>query len=162
MAKYVLPLPEAFANIPVTGQSLAVILIGFVMNRVDGPVTILAYLLLGVFGLEIFADNTSGLDVLLGPSGGFLYGFLFSVILSNAVFGKGVDFLNILKYMTFCKVCILIFGGGHLLFFLSWNEMLQQGIEPFLPGAMIKIMTATCIVYGLKNYVLISPDHADQ
>ena len=62
--------------VPVTGQTLVVLLIGMVYGPRLGGVTIATYLLQGVTGLPVFAGGAFGIATLLGPTGGYLGGFL--------------------------------------------------------------------------------------
>ena len=73
-------LPISESGIPFTAQSLMVFVIAGIVNTSEFRLIILTYLFLGVLGLPIFADGTSGIDKIIGSSGGFLYGFLFSGI----------------------------------------------------------------------------------
>lgn len=68
-----IPLPS---GVPITLQTFAVALCGFVLGPVYGPVAVLAYLILGAVGLPVFAGMNSGLGVLAGVTGGYLWGFL--------------------------------------------------------------------------------------
>ena len=69
-------LPWKDGGIPITGQSLAVLVVGFVLGRKRGLLVIAIYLIAGLAGLPVFAKGASGIDTLMGSSGGFLYGFL--------------------------------------------------------------------------------------
>jgi len=121
----------------------------------------LLYLLLGVLGLPVYADGGSGLDALTGVSGGFLYGFLLTCLLTNAILDHTQsDHRSIFEFMTLGTVLILVFGGLHLRLFLEWGEVWIHGIEPFLPGAMIKLVLAYLVAYGVRQYVLV--DRTDQ
>ena len=69
-------LPWKDGGIPITGQSLAVLVVGFVLGPKRGLLVIAIYLIAGLAGLPVFAKGASGIDTLMGGSGGFLYGFL--------------------------------------------------------------------------------------
>ena len=62
-------------SIPVTGQSLAIMLIASFLGAQNGTVAVLIYLFVGLLGLPIFADAVGGLEVLKSGSLGFLLGF---------------------------------------------------------------------------------------
>jgi len=68
-------------EIPISLQSLVVLLVCFFLGRMNGMLVILAYLILGAVGLPVFADGNAGVDVLMGKSGGYLFGFLLAVII---------------------------------------------------------------------------------
>lgn len=154
MAQYTLELPDTVGGIPITGQSFAVLMITYFLGLKDGSIAIVIYLLVGVLGLPVFADGASGLDVMIGNSGGFLYGFLFSCLLTNALLdNRKVDIKSIFQFMVFATLIILVLGGLHLRIYLEWSEIWIYGIEPFLPGAMIKILAATLVAYGVRRYL---------
>ena len=67
--------------IPISAQSLAVLLVGYFLGKKNGPLAILIYILIGIAGLPVFADRNSGFSVLLGGSGGFIYGFVLGAAL---------------------------------------------------------------------------------
>ena len=154
MAQYTIELPDSVGAIPITGQSFAVLLIAYLLGLVDGSIAIFIYLLLGIIGLPIFADGGSGLDAITGTSVGFLYGFLLTCLLTNVLLDRSdSDIKSIFQYMIVGTTLILLFGGLHLRLFISWEEVWMHGIEPFLPGAMVKLFIATIVAYGLKQYV---------
>jgi len=155
MAQYTIELPDSVGAIPITGQSFAVLLIAYFLGLVDGSIAIFIYLLLGIIGLPIFADGGSGLDAITGTSGGFLYGFLLTCLLTNVLLDHSEsDIKSIFQYMIVGTTLILLFGGLHLRLFISWEEVWMHGIEPFLPGAMVKLLIATIVAFGVRQYVL--------
>lgn len=161
MAHYTLPLPQAFDGIPVTGQSFAVILIAFLLGTVDSAIVLVLYLLLGGMGLPIFADGAAGLEAFTGSSAGFLYGFLISVILTNVLLtNQTKDISQIFQFMLLGTVIILVCGALHLRLFISWEDVWEYGLEPFMPGALIKLCLATCVGYGIRNFLFQEADKA--
>jgi len=116
MTQFSIDLSLKEVNIPITGQSLAVLLVAGLLGAKIGSLTIALYLILGGFGLPVFANGGSGWETFGKGSGGFLYGFLIAggLIgwLSNqwgiAKFGKNIGL------MTIGTVLILVFGVGHL------------------------------------------------
>jgi len=74
LAQVSLPLP--FTPVPITGQTFAVLLVGAVLGARRGAASLVLYLLEGSLGLPVFANGTNGLARLLGPTGGYLIGFV--------------------------------------------------------------------------------------
>ncbi|MBD3274481.1 MAG: biotin transporter BioY, partial [Candidatus Marinimicrobia bacterium] len=72
-----------FSPVPITGQTLGVLLAGALLGKIRGTMTVLAYLTEGVSGLPVFAGATAGPAVLLGPTGGYLIGFIFAAYLTG-------------------------------------------------------------------------------
>ncbi len=79
------PLPT---GVPVTLQTFAVALCGYVLGPKLGVVSVLVYLALGAAGLPVFSEFSAGIGVFAGMTGGYLWGFLFMVFLC----GLGVKF----------------------------------------------------------------------
>lgn len=145
------------SNIPVTGQTLAVLVVGFVFGRKRGLLTISSYLILGLIGLPVFAKGGSGIETLTGVSGGFLYGFLAGGYVSGFLQeeGYGRRFLHCLLAMTIGTIVILFFGVAHLTNLFGFSTALEYGLYPFIPGAIIKIILGAIIIYFIpKNKYL--------
>lgn len=142
--------------IPVTGQSLAVLVVAFVLGRKIGMLAIAVYLILGILGLPIFANGASGIATLMGGSGGFLYGFLVGGYACGLLQEKGYErtYANGLVAMTAGTALILICGIAQLTFLYGFEKALQYGFWPFWPGAIVKIILGAAIVYyiPLKRY----------
>ena len=68
-----------FSPVPITGQTLAVLLAGLILGKNLGAASVAAYLAQGAAGLPFFAGGKSGLATLFGPTGGYLFGFLAAV-----------------------------------------------------------------------------------
>lgn len=72
------------SGIPLTLQTYAIALCGFVLSGKLGTVSVCIYLLMGALGLPVFAGFRGGMHVFAGPTGGFLFGFLPLVTLCGA------------------------------------------------------------------------------
>ena len=148
--------PWKDSAIPVTGQSLAVLVVAFVLGRKIGMLVIAVYLILGLFGLPIFANGASGISTLMGGSGGFLYGFLVGGYACGLLQEKGYErtYANGLVAMAAGTALILVCGIVQLTFLYDFEKALQYGFLPFWPGAIVKIILGAAIVYyiPLKRY----------
>ena len=142
--------------IPVTGQSLAVLVVAFVLGRKTGMLAIAVYLILGLLGLPIFANGASGIATLMGGSGGFLYGFLVGGYACGLLQEKGHErtYSTCLVAMAAGTALILICGIAQLTFLYGFEKALQYGLLPFWPGAIVKIILGAAIVHyiPLKRY----------
>ncbi len=150
-------------DIPVTGQSLAVLLVGYVLGKKRGAMAILLYLLLGILGAPVFAKGASGWLVLTKGSGGFLYGFIAGAWLAgwggNRALGR--RFLLGLLVMTMGTAIIIAFGLLHLTVLYGFEKALLYGFYPFLPGALIKIILGAALLW-LWHRLGFSPDQEEQ
>ncbi|MDO5656697.1 MAG: biotin transporter BioY [Flavobacteriaceae bacterium] len=135
-------------QIPVTGQSFAVLLIAYIFGLKKGMLAVALYLLLGILGLQVFAEGKSGLDVILGNSGGFLIGFLFaSAVVGYWAENRTNSFQNTLLSMFIGTVIILMIGVFWLSYKIGFSKAVEYGFVPFLPGAVIKIFLGAIAAY---------------
>ena len=142
-------LPLNGSDIPITGQSLAVLVIGFMLGRKRALFAIALYLILGVMGFPVFAKGASGIDTLMGGSGGFLYGFLIGGYVCGALQenGFGASFAKSLIAMTIGTALILTCGIAQLTYLYGFEKALDYGFIPFWPGAIVKIILGALIIY---------------
>ena len=76
MLVYVMPpVLMPFSGIPITLQTLMIIVIGLLLSPIEALIAVLIYVLLGAIGLPVFSGGRGGIDVILGPTGGFIVGF---------------------------------------------------------------------------------------
>jgi len=142
-------LPWKESGIPITGQTLAVLVVGFLLGRRRGLLVIAIYLIIGLAGLPVFANGASGIDTLMGGSGGFLYGFLVGGYVCGALQenGFGVSFAECLTAMTIGTALILICGIAQLTYLFGLDKALEYGFWPFWQGAIVKIILGAAVVY---------------
>ena len=69
-------IPLVFTTVPITGQTFGVLLLGFLLGPGYGTAAVGAYLVEGALGLPLFAGGSGGIGHLLGPTGGYVLGFL--------------------------------------------------------------------------------------
>lgn len=140
------PLP--FSPVPITGQTFGVLLIAMALGRVRGTGIVLAYLAQGAAGLPVFAGGAAGPQVLFGPTGGYLAGFVAAAFVVGAMAEHGWDrtiFRSIVA-MTIGYVVIFAFGLAQLSFFVPVATLLAMGLTPFIPGMIVKIALAAWIL----------------
>ena len=144
--------PEGMAVAPVTGQSLAVLIIAHILGWKNGSISVLLYLILGAIGLPVFSDFSSGVAVLFGPTVGYFLGFLFATfIVGKMKEVREAHFFNYFLEMLVGTLIILLIGGLGLLWFLPANEILAKGVIPFLPGALVKILLGAILLAVFTN-----------
>src|SRR6195952_6143981 len=62
--------------VPITGQTLAVLIVGSSLGALRGALSMVLYAVLGIIGLPVFSDQTHGISIVLGPTGGYIVGFI--------------------------------------------------------------------------------------
>ncbi|MCB0707156.1 MAG: biotin transporter BioY [Saprospiraceae bacterium] len=137
--------------IPLTGQSLAVLVIGFSWPGWSGILAIGLYLLVGGLGYPVFANGASGWAAFQDSSGGYLFGFLiagyFLRNLKIAGWGKSLGW--ILGAMLVGTLLIMGFGSLRLVQLYGMEEGLKYGFWNLWPGALVKLVVATLICWGV-------------
>jgi biotin transport system substrate-specific component len=146
LAQVAIPLP--FTPVPITGQTLGVLLVGMLLGSRRGALSIVAYLAEGAAGLPFFAGGKAGAALLVGATGGYLMGFIVAAGLVGWLAERGFD-RNIPKAlvaMTLGTATILLFGVTWLSTLIGFSQAMSLGVVPVLPGAVIKITLAALIL----------------
>lgn len=137
-----------FTPVPITGQTLAVLLTGTILGSQMGALSISIYLLAGIVGVPLFSGESAGMTYLLGPTGGYLIGFLISAYIVGKLAERGSDRLlkSCLPMMLLGELIIYAFGLVWLARFVPMNKLLMAGLIPFIPGDLIKLALASVIM----------------
>ena len=143
-----------FYPVPMTMQTLVVLIIGIGFGWKLGLATISLYLFEGIVGLPVFAGTPEkgiGLIYFTGPTMGYLLGFLVTVYIS----GKFIYDSNLLKNflkLLFATSFIYILGMTWLGNLIGWNKpIFQLGAQPFLLAEIFKILIATVAINQIKK-----------
>ena len=137
-----------FSPVPVTGQTFAVLMIGALLGARRSCLAVLAYIIEGAFGLPVFAVG-AGPAVLLGPTGGYLFGFIPAVYITGRLAEKGWDrrIGTTVLAMVLGNLVIYTFGLFWLSCLTGFNRIvLTLGLYPFIVGDLVKIILATILL----------------
>lgn len=139
-AQLTIPLPY----VPITGQTFAVLLVGAALGARRGAASLALYLLEGALRLPVFAEGRGGLEVLLGPTGGYLWSFPFAAFLVGGLAERGWDrtFRTTALAMLLGNLTIYLVGVSWLARFIGVTGALLHGLLPFLPGDALKLLLA--------------------
>jgi biotin transport system substrate-specific component len=152
MAQVAIPVPGS--PVPVTGQTLAVLLIGTTYGARLGVTTFATYLLAGIAGAPVFAPSATaanhGIDRLLGATGGYLVGMFVASLLLGYLADRKADqkFKTSFPALIFGSVIVFTFGliWLNVSLNLTWAQTISAGLTPFIFGEVIKIaITATSL-----------------
>ena len=136
--------------VPFTFQTLAVLIIGSTYGAARGAITMGAYALVGALGLPVFADASSGFNVLFGYSGGFIIGFIFAAALAGRLAELKWS-SNVLKALVgFVMSTVVIYGlGSPVLAMNAYDSDLlaaTQGMLPYLGWDFVKSVIAAGLI----------------
>jgi biotin transport system substrate-specific component len=136
--------------VPVTMQTFGVFLIAFFFGSRKGFLAILAYVLAGLVGFSVFAGYKSGIGALMGPTAGYIIGFLFMAMIVGLMIEKGYgrSKISVLLCMLVGEVILYVFGLAGLWLYLgnvSFFEVLMLGLVPFIVGDILKILGAIAL-----------------
>ena len=138
-----------FYPVPMTMQTLVVLLIGICFGWKLSVATISLYILEGIIGLPVFSGTPEkgvGLAYFMGPTMGYLIGFIVAGYLAGKFIYDNNYFLNFLK-LTFAISFIYIFGMLWLGTLIGWDKpIFELGAKPFLLAELLKILIATIAI----------------
>lgn len=144
LAQVVIPVPGS--PVPVTGQTLGVLLLATAYGANLGAATFALYLLIGLAGAPVFANQGHGIERLIGPTGGYLVGMLIASWVLGALAGRKWDqrFLSAITTMFIGNVIIFTFGLIWLHEYTGedWAWTFSAGLTPFIFGEILKIVIA--------------------
>ncbi len=148
-----LSIPVPFSPVPITGQTFGILFLGGVLGSRIGTLSVVMYIVEGIIGLPVFAGGTTGFLYLLGPTGGYLISFIPAVYLVGYLSEKEWTnkFTATFLTMIFGTSVIFIFGISWLAVTAGFETTLSIGLYPYLPGAAIKIILASVIVYSINR-----------
>ena len=137
-----------FSPVPITGQTFTVLLLGALYGSRRGPATVVTYLTLGAIGLPVFAGGTFGVARLVGPTAGYLVGFVAAAFVVGLLSERGWD------RKPWTTAASMIIGNGVIYVpgllwlskFVGWQAVLSTGLLPFLAGDALKIVLATILL----------------
>jgi biotin transport system substrate-specific component len=148
-----IPLP--FSPVPITMQTLFTYMAGAILGGSLGALSQLVYILVGISGLPIFAGGNAGLSVLIGPTGGYLVGF----VAGTFVIGKLTEAKKNLglPWLLTCMVIgtTIIYTSG-IIQLMNWMRIdlpkaVIIGATPFIAGDLIKMLVAAYATHRIKK-----------
>ncbi len=150
-AKVNLPLPY----VPMTLQTLVVLMIGAAYGWRLGSATVAAYLAEGAIGLPVFAGPVGGLAPLVGPTAGYLYGFVLAASATGWLSERGWDRSVPRLFVAMAIGHVLILGAGFAwLAFgmkLGVDKAWLVGIVPFIATSLVKNALGATLVPAIRR-----------
>jgi biotin transport system substrate-specific component len=152
LAQVTIPLPL----VPITGQTLAVLLVGASLGSRRGAAALGTYMLAGLAGAPVFAEFTGGPASVLSPSFGFVIGFVPAAFLAGWFAERAWDRRPLLAMAGFVAASVVPFlvGVPYLAMILNavmgadagLGTVLSAGLWPFIPGGLVKAALAAVLI----------------
>jgi biotin transport system substrate-specific component len=157
------PITLPVVAVPITAQSLGVMLAGGVLGAKRGGLAVVLLLVLVAIGLPLLSGGRGGLGVFFGPTAGYLVGWVAAAFVIGYLTEKLWHRLNFIYAFLIC-IC----GGVVLLYAIGipWSAFVAKitiataftGSMPFIPGDIIKALVAAAVMVTVKrSYPIISP-----
>lgn len=136
--------------VPMTMQSFAVLVIGAAYGARLGAATLLLYIAEGALGLPVFAGMKGGAQHLVGPTGGYIVGFVLAAGAVGWLAERGWDrgIVRTAIAMLIGKVFIFVPGVLWLGAVIGMEKAIGAGLVPFIPGIFLKIALAVAVLPG--------------
>lgn len=137
-----------FSPVPLCLGSFAVLLTGALLGAKKGAYAILAYILEGVIGLPVFSGGAAGIGWLLGPTGGYIAGYVAAAFAAGFFVEKGfcTSFTRSFFWMVVASAALFAFGLLQLSFFVGTDLVYATGLLPFIPGDLVKCAAVATIL----------------
>lgn len=134
--------------IPLTFQSATVILLGMAYGPRYGSYIMLAYLAAGFCGMPVYFDLSAGPHVMVGPTGGYLLGFIPAAFVSGYLAKIGFARNIFLSFIAACIGVTIIFALGVLQLsqFVGWHNAITIGFLPFIATEPVKLAAVAIMI----------------
>lgn len=155
LAQVVVP----FYPVPVTGQTLGVLLVGMLLGARRAALSMCLYLAQGAAGLPVFAGGAAGAIHLMGPTAGYLFAFVPAAMLVGSFARLGFDRKVLPALFAMTLGTLVIFAGGLAVLYafafsgagaeggaIESGAVLSLGLYPFIPGAIVKMVLAALLL----------------
>lgn len=152
--------------VPITGQLVGVLVVGFSLGLIRGTLSAAVYLLMGLVGFPVYSDGNSGYEHLIGPTGGYLFGFVLAAMIAGLFAAREWDrtFWRALVAATVCTAAIFAVGVPWLAFVNGYDvrEALEYGLLPIIIGTMVKLVLIAAMMTGAWAFILRADDRAER
>ncbi len=142
LAQVRVPLP--FTPVPITGQTLGVLLVGALLAPEEAGLSMTLYALLGGAGVPVFAGFGQGWHHIFGPTGGYILGFIPAAwVVSTLMRVRALRHpWRVWLALLAGNLTIYLFGLPWLSAFVGWRKVWALGLLPFIPGDLFKLLLA--------------------
>jgi biotin transport system substrate-specific component len=142
-----IPVPPS--PVPITGQTLGVVVCGAALGANRGGLAMLAYIALGFF-LPVYSDGGTGIGHIWGATGGYLVGFVLAAYVVGRLAELGADRRVLAAFAAFVAGQLVVFGIGvpwlKVSADMAWGTAIHDGFAIFIVGGLIKAAVAALLV----------------
>lgn len=154
------PIAVPIGPVPITIGTLAIYLTVYLLGGVWGTVSTLVYLLVGLVGAPVFSGYMGGPSRLVGPTGGYLVGYLPMALIAGAIVtwslrrfgeqgGKGLAVALVLQFLGMVLATAVLYAFGTAWYCFQAGVDLQKALNacvlPFIPFDLLKIVVALAV-----------------
>lgn len=152
-AQISIPLP---GMVPISLQTLAIYVLALMFDAKTSFVVTVIYLVMGVIGLPVFAGFTGGASHLVGPAGGFLFGFPIMAVLISIIASKSNSVTAWIVALVLGTVILYTIGTVYFMYVAKapLTSALMSCVIPFIPGDFMKMAGAVLVTKKIKKFVV--------
>ncbi|MFA5524115.1 MAG: biotin transporter BioY [Tissierellales bacterium] len=151
------PLSIPIGLVPISFTTLAIFIALYTLGMKKGTSSLIIYLLVGLAGVPVFSGFNSGPTKLLGPTGGYLIGFVFMALIAGFFIDRFFNkwYLCIVGMIIGSAICYIL-GTIWLMYQanLSLSSALALGVIPFIPGDLAKIFVSAYVGTKIRNHLI--------
>lgn len=133
-------IPLWFTPVPIALQNSTVLLMAALLGSKRGTAAVFAFLAQGAMGLPVFSQGCSGLLHMVGPTGGYLFGYLVAAYAVGYIVERKQSLQNATLAFIVGNGIIYLLGAGYLATFVGIEKAFYMGIAPFLMGDLLKTL----------------------
>lgn len=151
-------IPVPGTPIPIVLQNMLVVLTGLMLGPVWGVAATVLFLAAGTLGLPVFSGGTGGVARLIGPTGGFLYGYALATLAAGLIaqrpkYGVRTPVLRLVLATVLGFVVMYIPGVLHFMRVMdkTFSQTMTLCVIPYIPGDVIKMVVAVLLSSKLRT-----------
>lgn len=144
--------------VPLTGGTFGALLVGGVLGLRRGTIAMGLYVLIGVLGVGVFSEWSGGWDHITGSTGGYIIGYVLAAAFVGYFVDRGMDrqVMSMVGVLLIGNALIYVVGIPWLAAWtppgaeqaLGWSTAYEVGVQPFIPGDIVKLFFAACLLPG--------------
>ena len=150
-------IPVPGTPIPIVLQNMLVVLTGLMLGPVWGVAATVLFLAAGALGLPVFSGGTGGVARLIGPTGGFLYGYALATLVAGLIaqrpkYGARIPVLRLVLATVLGFVVMYIPGVLHFMRVMdkTFSQTMTLCVVPYIPGDIVKMVVAVLLSSKLR------------